>query len=203
MNNACAARSMNLVIVFALLAAIAVAAVSTVLMMNLGSAGSRALEERAGIVTRDISVVLGDPFAMGEYDHMGAILAACKLSDPALSYASVVSSDGRIVASTDASKQGVMLNGSEYDKAALSATDLVVRAGNSDPDTLETAIPIKTAAGKAGVLRMGYSVKSAIASVRDTTSMVCLVAFLAVLVCTLIFAGIAKNWVPAAPAGKD
>jgi len=189
---------MNLVIMFALLCAVAVTVVATSLMAKVSGSYLQALEDKARITTADLSMVLADPFAMGEYDHMEKIIAAAKTADPDLAYAIIMSSDGRAVATTDPAFKNAKLASNEYETSALKVTEYIKRQGNGgDGSAFETVMPITASGQKAGVLRLGFAANRAAGAMSDATTSVCLVAFIAVLISTLIFAAIIKNWAPA------
>src|SRR5262249_52083620 len=115
------------------------------------------LEEKARILTMNLSAVLGDPFSMGEYDHMQQILESASNSDPDLKYAIVMSSDGRAVATTNPALKNTRLNNTDFEKEALKVQDFTRRNDPKDPNIFETVMPIRTAGGQAGILRLGIS----------------------------------------------
>jgi len=149
--------ALQLIIPFVIISVLTTLCLGGVSCWKMSSELSRSLEEKARILTMNLSAVLGDPFSMGEYDHMQQILESAQKSDPDLNYAIVMSSDGRAVATTDPALKNARLTGTDFEKSALTATDFVRRGNPKDPNIFETVMPIRTAGGQAGILRLGIS----------------------------------------------
>lgn len=120
----------------------------------------KALESHARMETQMLAAILGDPFSMGEYDHMQQIIDATKKVDPDVRYVAVLSTDGRVVAATQTDWLNAQLTRNEFEKSALQAVDFTRRDIPNDPSSFEMVMPIKTASGAAGVIRLGFSTKS-------------------------------------------
>lgn len=120
------------------------------------------LEKKSEMLTRNLATVLGDPLAMGEYDHMQAILDNAKTTDHDLSYAYLLSPDGRVLAATDPAIKNVILARYPFEKQALEITDFLKRPDVPNlPNTFEMDMPVKSAGAQAGILRVGISKNSA------------------------------------------
>jgi hypothetical protein len=117
----------------------------------------QALVDHARVETVILASVLGDPFSMGEYDHLQQIVETAKRNDAQLLYAVVMSSDGRVLATTDSQLANQTLTRNPFEKDALAVTDVAVREIPNSTDKFEVAMAIKTAAGQAGVIRAGFS----------------------------------------------
>ena len=116
----------------------------------------QSLEEKSQILTRNLATVLADPLSMGEYDHLQQILDVAEKSDQDLAYAAVLSSDGRALATTDPADKNKRLNKTEFERQALSATEFM-RRDSGLPGVVEMVMPIGTATGQVGILRVGIS----------------------------------------------
>jgi sensor histidine kinase regulating citrate/malate metabolism len=158
---------------------------------------TQASVEKAQALTCTLGAVLGDPFAMGEYDHMQHILDAARQNDTDLAYAIVVTTDGKAVATTDPTLKDLNLNRNDFETAALKATDFLQRVAPT-PNTFETSIPIKTVGGNAGVLRVGTSTER----IQDTVRQLALI-MLVICVCTMIISVIVFTGMTKASAAKS
>jgi hypothetical protein len=180
----------TLVLIFAVLVALNTALVTIAVCKSMNP--RRSLDEKAQISTKDLSAVLGDPFSMGEYDHLQQIIDSAQKSDPDLAYAIVMSPDGRAVATTEATFKNVRLTRNDFEREALRFTDFSLRQGEQ-PNIVETAMPIKTAGGQAGIIRLGFSTVRIEANDSMAIRSAAVLGFLSVLVSTIIFAVLAKS----------
>jgi methyl-accepting chemotaxis protein len=145
---------------------------------TMSSALKQSLEEKSQILTRNLAVVLADPLSMGEYDHLQQIIEAAAKSDRDLYYAAVLSADGRALASTDPADRNQRLNKTNFEKEALKATGFM-RRETSQPGIFEMVMPIGTAGGQAGILRVGISSQRAQDTILQAESQIALIGFVA------------------------
>ncbi len=149
---------------FVVITLLITAVISVVFYATMHDALTKSLTDKSEMLTRNLAQVLGDPLAMGEYDHMQQILEGAQKADPDLKAALLLSPDGRVLAATDASVRNTLLTG-EYDKDALKQQDFVKRAVPDDNNLFEMVIPVKSAGAQAGVLRVKISEESVNAQV--------------------------------------
>jgi hypothetical protein len=118
---------------------------------------TKTFQEKSKALTETVANVLGDPLAMGEYDHMQQILRSTKSFEEDLSYAHLLSPDGRVLASTDPSKKDALMNSAGFEQDVLKTQDFT--SSHPTPGILEMDMPIKSAGIRAGVLRAGFSLE--------------------------------------------
>ena len=146
----------------------------------------QSLDEKSQILTKNLATVLADPLSMGEYDHLQQIIDGAEKSDQDLYYATVLSSDGRVLASTDASQKNKRLNATEFDKGALSATELL-RRNTNDPSITEMDMPIGTSGGQAGILRLGISSRRMQDTIQQAELLIALIGIVSLLIGITVF----------------
>jgi len=135
-----------------------VLAIGAFFIMN--QALSESLFEKEKLLTGNLSTVLSDPLSIGEYDRLSEILHSAKEQDKDMEYATIVSLDGQVMATTDEKLRNTKLNQTAFDKWALERTTLEQQRTDKT-GLFEEIAPINTAGSKAGVLRIGFSDKRA------------------------------------------
>jgi uncharacterized membrane protein affecting hemolysin expression len=185
-GNACK----NGMIPFVVILALALGAVLLAARSGMSSALSNIAEQKTGAFTRTLATVLVDPFSMGEYDHMQAILDATKKADPDVSYVIVLTPDGKAVATTDHSLKDISVTRNDFEKAALKTTDLVQRP---TAEGYEAVVPIKTVIGPAGYLRLGMTRASAEQAASQAFNTALVAALISLLVGAGLFCMVSKN----------
>jgi uncharacterized membrane protein affecting hemolysin expression len=188
-GNACN-MGKNQLIPFVVILAVALGAVVFGVRATLSSAVSSTVEQKTSALTKTLAMVLVDPFSMGEYDHMQAILDATKKADPDVEYAIVLTPDGKAVATTDRSLKDVAVTRDEFEKEALKANDFMLRPTK---DGYETVMPIKTVIGPAGFVRIGMNRSSAEQAIGQTMGTALLLAAVSFVVAALAFGMICKG----------
>jgi methyl-accepting chemotaxis protein len=141
----------------------------------------QSLEEKSQMLTRNLATVLADPLSMGEYDHLQQILDAAEKSDQDLYYAVVLSSDGRALATTDPADKNKRLNKTEFERQALSATEFT-RRDSVLPGIVEMIMPIGTAAGQVGILRVGISSQRVQSTIFQAQLQIAMIGLLSLLI---------------------
>jgi methyl-accepting chemotaxis protein len=186
----------NLKIAYKLILPFAVIAIAITFFMGFNSSGTlekqlnKSLDDKSRISTNNLAAVLGDPFSMGEYDHMQQILDQAKKSDQDLAYAIVMSSDGRAVATTEADLKNQRLTRDDFEKNALNVTDFVKRQVPKKPGLFETVMPIKTAGGQAGILRLGISKDNVEKAINSSVGAIAIIGGIALIGGGLIYIAI-------------
>jgi methyl-accepting chemotaxis protein len=178
--------AMQLILPFIIISIISTAVLGASSCIKMSAELNRSLDEKSQILTKNLSAVLGDPFSMGEYDHMQQILDSAQKSDPDLSYAIVMSSDGRAVATTDATLKNARLTRNEFEREALKVNDFTRRLGEQ-PSMFETVMPIKTAGGQAGILRLGISTLRVDLAIRQAILFIVGIGLTALVVGSIIY----------------
>jgi methyl-accepting chemotaxis protein len=148
---------------------------------TMNNALKQSLEEKSEILTRNLSSELADPLSMGEYDRLQQILEAAEKSDQDLFYAAVVSADGRALATTDVEERNRRLNRNDFERSALNATNFM-RRETTVPGIFEMVMPISTAGGQAGVLRVGISSQRVQSTIQQAEIQIALIGLVALVV---------------------
>src|SRR5277367_979292 len=91
-----------------------VLAIGAFFIMN--QALSESLFEKEKLLTGNLSTVLSDPLSIGEYDRLSEILHSAKEQDKDMEYATIVSLDGQVMATTDEKLRNTKLNQTAFDK---------------------------------------------------------------------------------------
>jgi methyl-accepting chemotaxis protein len=156
---------------------------------TMSNALNQSLHEKSEILTRNLATVLADPLSMGEYDHLQGILEAAQKSDLDVSYADVLSQDGRALAATDQSDKNKRLTRTEFEREALNATDFVQR-NTPTPGIFEMVMPIKTSGGQTGILRVGVSTQRADATIQQAELQVAAIGIVALLLGITVYGAI-------------
>jgi methyl-accepting chemotaxis protein len=178
--------AMQLIIPFIVISILTTMALGVTSCMKMSGELNLSLEEKSQILTKNLAAVLGDPFSMGEYDHMQQILDSAQKSDPDLSYAIVMSSDGRAVATTSQDLKNVRLTRDDFERSALQVSDFIRRPGK-EQNIFETVMPIKTAGGQAGILRLGISTQRANKAIFDAVEFIIAIGLAAVVFGVLVY----------------
>jgi methyl-accepting chemotaxis protein len=156
---------------------------------TMSNALNQSLVEKSQILTRNLATVLADPLSMGEYDHLQGILEAAQKSDQDLTYANVLSPDGRALAATSADERNKRLTRTDFEREALNATDFEQRK-TPTPGVFEMVMPIKTSGSQAGVLRVGISTQRADATIQQAEFQVAAIGIVALLLGITIYVAI-------------
>jgi methyl-accepting chemotaxis protein len=183
----------QLIAPFLLISVFSFVVTAVILTVTMNNQLTQSLEQKSHMLTTNLAAVLGDPLAMGEYDHMQQILDKAKGSDTDLNYAWLLSPDGRVLAATDIDKKNSLLNESEFDKKALELKEFQKRTDPKNPSNFEMAIPVSSAGAQAGILRVGILTAHVQEAVIKSTLTVVLVAALLVVVGALLYWWIIQN----------
>lgn len=115
-----------------------------------GNAGLRSQE----LIAHLLAHLLVDPFSMGKYDRMQQILDHARKIDKEIDYAHLVSTDGRVISSTQLrTAKTVVLNQTDADKKALAVKGVAIQ---TMPDNVvEVDVPIGIRSQVLAILRLG------------------------------------------------
>ena len=135
---------------------------------SLQGALQSSLEEKSGIMVKNLSTILAEPLAIGEYDRVDRLLKEVKASDKDVSYAHLVSPDSRIVATTDGALKNRTLEKTERNRELLACEGLSQRQGDFR-STFEWITPVEYQQTELGYLRVGISTRRTAELVKSTS----------------------------------
>ena len=146
----------KLILPFVTILLVSLALLATVFSVMLSNALSSSLLEKSKIVVLNLSMVLSDQLAASDSDRMEQTLHSASKVDRDLAYLLLVSTDGQVLASTDATLKGQRLASKPLERAALTTTSLMQRA-TEDPDVFELDVAVKVNDTSRGILRVGVT----------------------------------------------
>jgi len=144
------------------------------------------LHTKAESLARNLSEIVGDNLAMGQYEEVQKIVDATKRSDTDISDVSIVGLDGYCYASSDPAKRQRTLVGDPFDAEALRATSFTLRQ-TSDPAVFEADIPIRFHSYAVGVLRLDVSTRIVTALIRKSIQTLLVLASFSLLFAALAY----------------
>lgn len=171
------------VIVAVAMLAYQVAGLVSVMDYTLGEA----LKQTQELYCVHLGSLVGDEVAAGKDTEIDSILSHCLSSDTDLSFAIVVSPDGKVLGSTDKNLKNMVLNTNSVDKAALAADRLTRLETDYKHGLSQVAMPLVKNEKKIGVLRIGFSSAAARSAMQRTTQTSLVAAFLLLVISTAAF----------------
>ena len=146
---------------------------ATILILSLYFLGAwrstltKELQKTAEIISRDMGFSLAEPYSMGEYDRMQAMISAAKNANEDMEYAMIVGSDGRCASATDTQLRNLQLKRNDFETSALQAKALELVPLPGGARGFEVRMPIVYIDHSLGVLRIGVSLSRVDRSVRS------------------------------------
>jgi methyl-accepting chemotaxis protein len=185
----------KLTIPFAVVLIGTIALLGFVSIRSTQSAMEQSLDKRAEILVTTLAAALTDPLAMGEVDRLQALVDRMKQADPDVSYITVLSTEGKAVATTDPSLKHQILTRTDFERAMAQTSAFVSRPVPGSGSLFEVAAPIMLQKTSVGVLRIGVSTDQVDAQARRTAWQICGLGILALLAGVAIYLGIARRLV--------
>jgi hypothetical protein len=164
---------------------------STVFLKQIANS---CLDNKAQAITTTLGTAVADAISVSGAAAARKMLINAVGSDPDLIYALIVTPSGAVLAATDPEmgKRGQAAN--DFERDALKVKDYKVRKG-MNAGTLETIIPVKNSAGRAGmgVLRIGFSSKRTDGIVMNAVIMGTLIGIVALLLGGAVFKSVGNQ----------
>ncbi|HEY3304585.1 MAG TPA: methyl-accepting chemotaxis protein [Candidatus Binatia bacterium] len=165
----------------------AIALIGGMFIRSQSAALSEMLDKKAEIIARNVALGVGDVFLVP--DQAQRLIEAAKKFDEAVSYLTLVSNDGGIVATTDPAARN---SRGEFDAGALKAENFM-RRETPTAGVFEVVIPVKAGTHRLGVLRIGISRRQVEAQTRSAATMMVGVSFLALTLGIGIYLWVARR----------
>jgi PAS domain S-box-containing protein len=155
----------KLIITFIIIGSTAALLLSIVGTSFLKAALFDSLDTKSKLLTTYLAHELVEPVTLGDYDRMQSLIKSAQKLDGSLSYASVVTDDGRVLASTDISVKNIKLNRDSFERSALKVRGFS-KTQTKYSNIFETAMPLNLPEGEERtILRAGYSTSAAEAQI--------------------------------------
>lgn len=154
------------------------------------------LEKTGEAIAKDMSFSLAEPYSMGEYDRMQAMVTSAKQVNEDMEYALLVGTDGRCAAATDEQLRNLSLKRNDFETSALDAKAMEVVPLPAGQHGFEIRMPIIHFDHTLGILRIGISLSRVDKSVRKAAMYFLLVALIALVAGAAFYTWLA-GWVSA------
>jgi methyl-accepting chemotaxis protein len=185
----------KLTIPFAVVLIGTIALLGFVSIRSSQAAMEQSLDKRAEILVITLAAAMTDPLAMGEVDRLQELVDKTKQADPDVSYITVLNTEGKAVATTDASLKHQILTRTDFERAMARATAFVRQPVPGSGALFEVAAPVVLHKAPAGVIRIGVSTEHMDGQARQMAWRICGLGILALLAGVAIYLGIARRLV--------
>ncbi len=180
----------KLIVPFVTIFVTAITFMGGMFIRSQSAALSEMLDKKAEIIARNVALGMGDVFLVpGQPERL---LEAAKKFDQAVTYMTLVSNDGGVVAATDAAAKTPAASRSEFDAQALKVQDFM-RRDTPAAGVFEIDIPVKTGEHRLGVLRVGVSTHQVRAQAQSAAAMMAGVSLLALVLGIAIYLWVARR----------
>jgi methyl-accepting chemotaxis protein len=147
----------KLIITFIIIGTMASVLLAVVGTSFLKAALFDSLDTKSKLLTHYLAHELVEPLTKGEYDRMQRIMKAEQKLDSSLSYATVITEEGRVLATTDKSLKNVKVTLDSVEKSAFKMRTFA-KLQMKNPNVIETEMPLALPAGEERtILKVGYS----------------------------------------------